>query len=240
MKKLPIIILHGWGLSGSRFAPLVDLLSRAGYSPYAPDFPGFGTSEIPKSAYTLADYSNFLADYITKHTIQRPILIGHSFGGRVALKFQSMYPSVARALILTGTPGYTPVPRKKLMMFVAVAKIGRKIFELPVLRIVQDSVRKWYYYVVGAREFYRADGVMREVFKNVVAEGLEPYMSSVNIPCFLVWGELDRITPVWIAQKMQKVIKGSTLLIIPDTDHGISFKEPALFYKAITNFLRSV
>lgn len=240
MKKPPIIILHGWGLSGSKFAPLVDVLSSAGYDVYAPDFPGFGTAQTPKTAYTLADYSEFLAEYIKNHKIQLPVLIGHSFGGRVALKFQSMHPTIARALILTGTPGYTPVPKRKLMIFVTVAKLGHKVFELPILQIFQDSVRKWYYYAVGAREFNRATGIMKEVFKNVVRESLEPYMRSVNIPCLLLWGALDQITPVWIAQKMHKVIKGSRLIIIPDTDHGISYKMPAVFFEAISKFLQTV
>lgn len=240
MRKPSIIILHGWGLSGSKFAQLAELLSVKGYDVHAPDFPGFGSSAAPKTPYTLGDYANFLGSYIKKNIIQNPILIGHSFGGRVALKFQAMYPTVSRALILTGTPGYTPVPRRKLIIFITIAKIGHKIFDLPVLRLVQDSVRKWYYYVVGAREFYRADGVMKQVFKNIVEERLDAYMQCVTIPCLLVWGASDQITPVWIAQKMQKAIKGSKLVIIPDADHGVSYKMPEKFVDATAIFLQTI
>lgn len=240
MKKQPIIILHGWGLSGERFGPLASLLSKEGYETYAPDLPGFGTSATPKRAYVLGDYASFVHSYMAAKHIQNPILIGHSFGGRVSLKFQMLYPAESKAVILTGTPGFTPVPRKKLVFFVAAAKIGKCFFQLPILNIIYDSVRKWYYYVVGARDFYRAQGVMRDIFKNIVQEELETSMRAVGVPCLLVWGALDRITPVWIAEKMEKTITGSRLVVIPDCDHGVSYKMPEVFVKAINPFLRSL
>jgi pimeloyl-ACP methyl ester carboxylesterase len=240
MKKPPIVILHGWGLSGSKFQPLVSLLVKKGYTVFAPDFPGFGSEAPPASAYHLSDYASFVATYLKKHHIVDPIFIGHSFGGRVSLKFSAMFPGLVRAYILTGTPGFTPVPRKKLMVFIAVAKIGNWIFQLPGFRLVQDSVRKWYYYVVGAREFYRANGVMRQVFKNIVEERLDALMVAIHVPCLLVWGQEDQITPTWIAKRMHETIEKSQLIILPDADHGVSFREPERFVDAIVPFLKTI
>jgi pimeloyl-ACP methyl ester carboxylesterase len=81
---------------------------------------------------------------------------------------------------------------------------------------------------------------MRQTFKNVVAEGLESYMKNVSVPVLLAWGAEDRITPIWIARRMKEVIKGATLSIIPDTDHGVSYKHPDLFVSAIQPFLTTV
>ena len=238
--KYPIVILHGWGLSEKRFAPLTTALQKSGYQVHSFDFPGFGESLIPKDPMTLVDYTAFLADYLSKHKIQKPILLGHSFGGRVALKFQEVYPGRTKALVLTGTPGFTPTPRRRLMFFIALAKVGKFIFSLPGISYIQDSVRRWYYYLVGAREFYRAEGSMRATFKNIVAEPLEKPMKAVRVPTLLVWGALDQITPVWIAKKMHEVIVGSQLIIIPEANHGVPYREPALFIKTIRPFIDAV
>lgn len=240
MKKSPVVILHGWGLSGAVFAPLALELTRNGYKAYAPDFPGFGKTEIPGSPLTLIDYTDFLKVFLETNNIEDPVLVGHSFGGRVALMFNKRYPKKIRALILTGVPGFTPIPKRKLAIFIAVAKIGRLLFSVPPMLLFQDQVRRWYYYVVGAKEFFRAEGAMRETFKRIVQEDLVASMEAISIPTLLIWGELDIIVPPSIAERMHRVIEGSELIIIPDSDHGVSFKEPKRFVHHVKRFLESL
>lgn len=240
MKKYPLVVLHGWGLSGARFAPLATILARLGYIVSAPDLPGFGKAEIPARPLTLTDYADFLLDYLKTNKIKRPVLIGHSFGGRVALKFNHLYPNRIRALILTGVPGFTPIPKRKLAVFIAAAKIGGFLFAIPPMSLFQEQVRRWYYYVVGAKEFFRAEGAMRETFKRIVAEDLVDCMAAISIPTLLVWGELDSIIPTIIAQRMHRAIEGSELVIIPNSDHGVSFKEPEKFVSYVRRFLESL
>ncbi|OGG11272.1 hypothetical protein A2Z00_02180 [Candidatus Gottesmanbacteria bacterium RBG_13_45_10] len=240
MKKLPIVVLHGWGLSSERFQPLVRELNKAGYAVYAPNLPGFGDSRMPSRALNLQDYVEFLHTYLGDKRIKQPVLIGHSFGGRVSLKYEYMYPKSARALILTGVPGFTPVARKKLILFIAMAKLGKVIFSLRLLRGLKDKAQEWYYYLVGAKEYYRAKGAMRETFKNVVREDLLPYMKSVRTPCLLAWGESDIITPVSIAYRMKEVIKNAQLRVVSGVDHGLPYKHPELFVTTIKPFLETL
>lgn len=228
-----LVILHGWGLSKDRYAGLVRELEKKKISVLSLDFPGFGSTDPPDTPLTLSDYAEYLHTYLTKHRVHQPILLGHSFGGRVALKYQYLYPEGVRGLILTGTPGYTPVPKRKLMLLVAVAKIGKIFFNIPF-------IRNWYYYVAGAREYYRAQGPMKETFKNIVGESLVPYMETVHIPTLLVWGEGDIITPLWIARKMKEKIKNARLIVIPQSDHGVSYKQPEIFTEKIYDFVRSL
>lgn len=240
MNKQSVIILHGWGLSGGRFNELKEEFASKGYRVFTPDLPGFGKSEAPRKAFYLADYAEFLYDFMKNNDIKNPILVGHSFGGRVSLKFQMMFPRSVRALILTGTPGFTPTPRKRLMVFIALAKIGKAISSVWPLNLLQERIRTWYYYAVGAREFTKAEGVMRDVFKHVVAEDLAPYMKTVNAPCLLVWGQDDRITPLWIAERMKERISGAKLIVIPESDHGVSYKQSKRFMVVIEGFLKSL
>jgi pimeloyl-ACP methyl ester carboxylesterase len=225
--KHPIVILHGWGLSAKVFEPLARALRTHGYQVYIPDFPGFGNTGIPAKPLFLKDYVEFLSGYMEKKNIRRPIIIGHSFGGRVALKYQFLHPTNVTALILTGTPGFTPVAKK---VFIVIAKIGKLFFNIPV-------IRNWYYYAVGARDYYRARGVMKDTFKNIVREDLVPYMRSVRVPTLLVWGEHDIITPIWITEKMRDTIKKAKLIIIPNSDHGVLYKNPKEFVATIYDFL---
>jgi len=238
--KSPIVILHGWGLSGKTFFPLAETLKKQGNLVYAPDLPGFGETKMPEKPLTLSDYAHFLDEYLKKNRIKHPILIGQSFGGRVSLKYNELYPNSVRALILSGTPGFTPIPKKKLFLFIFLAKIGKLLFSIPPLNLMQDAVRKWYYYAVGAKEFFRAEGAMRETFKRIVKEDLVKAMEAVEIPTVLLWGEYDIIVPVSIAQRMHQVIAGSELIVIPQADHGVPFKQPEVFASYVKRFLKEV
>lgn len=233
-----IIILHGWGLSGEIFAPLAAAFSTMGFTVHSPDLSGFGKSSVPNKPYLLSDYAHDVDVYCRRHGIKRPILVGHSFGGRVALKYASLFPTKAYALILSGTPGLSPVSRNRLLFFILLAKIGGFIFSLPPLNLVSNFVRRWYYYAVGAKDFFRAEGVMRETFKGVVAEDLVPIMETLAIPVLLLWGELDVLVPTPIAAAMEHTITGSKLIIIPGADHGVPFKEPTIFAGYVEKFLR--
>lgn len=235
-----IVILHGWGLSGKTFAPLVKSLKNLGYRVWAPDMPGFGDTRTPDKPLTLNDYAKFLDDYLRIHSIEQPILIGHSFGGRVSLKYNELYPNNVRVLILSGTPGFTPIPKKKLLLFITLAKIGKLLFSIPPFSLVQDAVRKWYYYVVGAKEFFRAEGAMRETFKNIVSQDLLTAMECVNIPTLLLWGEYDIIVPISIAERMHRIISGSELIVIPEADHGVPFKQPEVFASYVNRFVKAL
>lgn len=240
MNRSAVVILHGWGLSGKTFIPLAEELKKCGYRVWTPDLPGFGEFGMPEHPLTLTDYTRFLDEYIKKNHIEHPILIGHSFGGRVSLKFNELYPNRVRVLILSGTPGFTPIPKKKLILFISLAKIGKLLFSIPPLTLVQDAVRRWYYYVVGAKEFFRAEGTMRETFKHIVKEDLVAAMEAVDVPTILLWGEYDIIVPVTIAERMHQVIAGSELIVIPEADHGVPFKQPEVFASYVRRFLKEV
>lgn len=240
MKKRSIIVLHGWGLSGEKFKGLVDSLSVLKYEVFTPDLPGFGDSKMPEFVYSLSDYSDFLHTYMSKNHIVRPVLIGHSFGGRVSLKYTQLHPENVYALILTGTPGFTPVPSMRLKLFIMVAKIGKFFSSVWPVSIIQDFIRRRYYYAVGARDYYRASGVMRDIFKKIVQEDLVVPMKSVHVPCALLWGESDRITPLWIAEKMKEYIKNSSLTVFSGADHGVSYKQPELFASKVHTILAAI
>lgn len=238
--KPTVVILHGWNLSGERFTPLAQSLRKFGYKVFTPDLPGFGEEKAPLQPWHVVEYARFLDTYLRTNRISKPVLIGHSFGGRVALTYAYSFPRNVSSLILSGTPGFTPVPKKRLVFFIVLAKIGGFLFSVPPLSLFEDWVRRWYYYAVGAREYFRAEGSMRQTFKNIVQDDLVVAMEALAIPCLLLWGEYDIIVPPAIAQRMKDVIPQATLKIIPEADHGAPFKQPDVFASYVDNFLQKL
>lgn len=239
-QKSTIVILHGWGLSKKKFEPLTQELESRGHKVASLDFPGFGESKIPVKPFTLTDYAEYLYSFLEKEHIKYPIFIGHSFGGRVALRFSSLYPKSVRALILTGTPGYTPISRKKIILFVTLAKIGKGVLSFPTFSFLIEPIRKWYYYVVGAKEFSRAEGTMRDTFKNIVSEPLVEDMKHVSVPTLLLWGEHDIIVPIRIGIKMKTTIVGSEFQMVEGADHGVPFKKVKEFTDIVESFIKTL
>lgn len=240
MKKKPtIVLLHGWALTGDTFLPLADALRLLGYRAVFPDLPGFGSAKLPKKPWGLKEYAEYLHEYLQKHNIKKPVLFGHSFGGRVSLKFQQLYPDEISALVLSGTPGYTPASRWRMVIGFVVSKFGAALFSLPPFRLIEDRVRLFWYRLIGARDFLRSQKVMRDTFKKIVTESLISSMQAVRCPCLLVWGEFDRIVPVGIARRMEKTIPGARLVVVPDARHGVPFKKPNDVAKVVADFFEN-
>lgn len=235
-----IILLHGWGkctTARSYYSKTVKDFEKKGYRVYVPDMPGFGKAKAPTYPLTLQDYVDFLHSYIKENNIIKPVLIGHSFGGRVIIKYISSYDTDVKSIILSGTPGFTPIKKSKLIASLILAKIGGFIFSLPGLSIFEEKIRSWFYYIVGARDYYRAEGAMRETFKNIVREDLKMQMKKIHLPTLLIWGDEDIIVPVKIAHLMKKTIPNSKLVVLPHGKHSVLIDDPETFVKEVCLFL---
>ncbi len=237
MKNFPVVILPGWLLSSERYAELTKEFTDSGFKTYVVDFPGFHPKYPLTRTLNLADYVKFLQKYLRLHKIERAIFVAHSFGGRVAFKYLSQEPRKAAALIITGTPGFLTVSRIKLRFYFYLAKFGGALFSIPLVDKIKDPIRKVFYKLVGAKDFYHAQGFTRETFKKIIAEELVEYMRKMHVPTLLVWGEKDKTVPVKIARRMQKVLFKSELVIVPTVGHMLPCKEPEVFVHEVNKFL---
>ena len=228
---MDVMILHGWPLSGATFAPLSRALATKGYHAFAPDMPGFGNAKLPNKPYHLDDYVSFIQQYAAMHKLKKFILIGHSFGGRIALKFARTNSGMVERLILSGVPGFLPVDKSKVTFFLILAKLGTFIFSLSILAPFAHMARKILYRAARAGDYLKAEGVMRATFIHVIREDLEPTMKEITNPTLLVWGANDFVVPVRVARKMASTIHGSSLHIVTDSGHGLPYQEPELFIK---------
>lgn len=232
MKK-NIIILHGWGLNGSKYSQLTKILEEKGYKVYSPDLPGFGHEPLKSDRTNLDDYVSFLEYFIKKNKIQSPILIGHSFGGRVALKYSWRNKNVSK-LILTGVPLIRNLSFKKKIQFIAARYLGKTLNVLPKNK--KQFIRKIFYFMIGEWDYYNS-GKLKEVFKNIIGEDLIGYIKNLNTPTVLVWGEDDKITPVYLIKKINKIKKDIKFLVVPGIGHKLPYENANLFYEKIKLYL---
>lgn len=185
--KKQTIFLHGWGLDRSSLISISEKLKN--YNNILLDLPGFGKTALPKRAWGSFDY----AKYIKQNYLQKPsVLIGHSFGAKIAVKIASNYPELIDKIILIASAGL----RKKISFKRLIRKILKK-----------------------SSQDYNNAGALKPILSKVVREDLTQDLKKIKCPVLLLWGAEDKETPLWIAKKMVKLIKNSKLIIMPGINH---------------------
>ncbi len=235
--KIPIIILHGWAkdMTGDRYHELKNILEKHHYSVYSPDLPGFGKEKLQKEVMTVDDYVDFLKSFAREQKHKKIILIGHSFGGRIATKFAYLHPDIVQKLVITGSP----LTKRKLSLKKSIARVvaaSGKIALSYFPQNTQNLFKKLLYKSIGEWDYYKS-GNLRETFKAIVREDLSSILPGISVPTIIVWGEHDTFVPVSDAQDISRRIPNSRLVIIPDASHKLPYENPIAFYKAISSFL---
>lgn len=233
--KLPIIILHGWGLRGSIYDGVKKLLEKEGFKVFVPDLPGFGLEPLRSQTMILDDYVDFVDEFLKSNKIVKPIIIGHSFGGRVALKYAFKYPQKINKIVLAGAPVIHSRVFKRKISFIAAIAGGQLFRFLP--KENKDFLRKLLYFLIGEWDYYKA-GLLKQVFKNIINEDLVFYAKNVKVSVLLVWGENDKVVPVSDMKKIVKIIPHATFSVIKDAGHKLPYENPEAFVKAIRPFLQ--
>lgn len=233
----PVLILHGWGSSSRSFDIVSKLLTEKGYQIFVPDLPGFGSAQAPDKPWPVDDYVNFVFNFAKVQDLDKFVLLGHSFGGQIGVKFAFKYPEKLSGLILYAAAAVRRKPGIKEKIFLALSKIGGFIFSLPILDLFRDLTRKILYYLSGSRDYYRAQGVMKEIMQKTIQEDLSPILRDINLPTLIIWGEKDKITPLADGQIIKKSIKNSELVVISGAGHSPHKEHPQEFIGAILPFL---
>ena len=211
-----IILLHGWGTDLSSFDPIANELEEK-FKIYKLDFPGFGKSDPPQTVWGVEDYTKFLEKFVLENNISDPIIIGHSFGGRVALLYSSR--NNVKKLILFDAAGVKPKRPLKYYIKVYSFKLFKKILPVIIGKTKADEKINQYRKQTGSSDYNNAVGIMRNILVKVVNEDLKHVMPNIKAPTLLIWGEHDTATPVSDAKIMEKLIKDSGLVVIKNAGH---------------------
>ncbi len=203
-----ILLLHGWGQNIEMMKFIGDRFSNK-YRITILDFPGFGESMEPNVPWSIEDYALMLEEFVKKVGIKKPIVIGHSFGGRVAIRYSALN-SIER-LVLFGSPCIRIQEELSLSV-----KFLKKLKTLPGMDAIGEKMKKY----IGSRDYKAASPIMRQTLVNVVNEDLSNYARKIKVPTLLVWGEEDREAPVSDARELEKIMCDAALIVLPGTHYA--------------------
>ncbi len=250
----PLLLIHGYGAGSWVWEKQMDILSR-NYKVYALDIIGYGFSDRPRIEYTPETYIHFLRDFMDGLGIERAALIGNSMGGGIAWATAALFPKRVKRLILIDCvpPDVLNQVRNESFRTLAVVK---DIPFLPYLVIASRSKRsvkavlqeclfdrrlitptllnrQW--------ELIRFKGstwVLYSTLKHAKdTSKMGDYLSLINHPTLLIWGERDLVFPPSVGESLHQTIKGSKLHIIKKSGHIPMWETPEEVNQAILSFL---
>jgi pimeloyl-ACP methyl ester carboxylesterase len=229
-----ILLLHGWQDNLHTFDALMPLLSTTNRV-IRLDCPGFGQSEIPERAWDLDNYVKLVENFIQKLHLQVDVLIGHSFGGRIAIKGAADKNLQPNKIVLVNSAG---IAKNKILRN-SVLKIGAKIIGwityIPPFVFWREKWRKKMYESIGSD--YLNAGAMQETFLKIISEDLSASAKKINIPTLLIWGADDTETPLSDGKLFSQLIPNSKLEIINGAGHFVHQKKPEAVAKLIRIFM---
>jgi len=238
-ERLPrLLLVHGLGGSVESWVDVLDHLSR-GFHLIAVDLPGYGQSEKPDASYTIESFADFVCALIEQLKAGSLILAGHSMGGMIAMKTYSKCPEKVKAMILIDAAGVSGT---------AAEKIRRYMSDGWTL----ERLRKFYLDCVLGRVGKLDEARLEEVvqmmedpgFRRAYLRSLEAIskplpeeeIMKIKVPTLIIWGSDDKLTPPEDGVKLNKLIRGSRLVIVEGAGHSPQEETPRKLVQEIEKF----
>ncbi len=234
-----VLALHGWRRTHDDFAGVVGPRSGPGaVGTLAPDLPGFGATTAPAVPWGSGEYAASVADMLERsHDLSAPVVvIGHSFGGRVAVTLAAQRPDLVGGLVLTGAPLIRlPGPAAR------PAAAYRSLRRLHRLHLIGDQRMERARRRYGSEDYRQASGVMRQVLVRLLAEDYTPALASLRCPVELVWGDDDTAAPLEVARTVASTIEAAPasvrLTVCPAAGHLTPLTVPGELRAAVDRLL---
>lgn len=207
-KGKDIVLLHGWGQNIEMMKPLGDLLAD-NYHITIIDLPGFGKSKEPATILDVGDYTEIVHDLLKSLKVVKPTLIGHSFGGRISIRYGASYD--VEKLVLCGAPC---VKTKKNLTL--KEKMLKSVKKLPGMEKLADIAKNY----IGSTDYKNASPMMRNILVKVVGEDLSEYAKKIKVPVILIWGEYDEAVPLEEGRMLEKLLSDGAMIVLPGTHYA--------------------
>jgi pimeloyl-ACP methyl ester carboxylesterase len=230
---VPVVFLHGWGLGQHSYRRTLSRLVAAGCRVYAPGLPAFGgTAELPRRRFSLAGYAEWVDGFLRAVKIEEPVyLIGHSFGGGVAIQTAHDFPERVRTLVLVNSIGGAGSPDRKLwdwgIHFPAdLLPLPHITRVLPV--VLEDAVPNL---LRNPRAMWRVGQLARRADLSLELAELR----ARRLPVVVLWGEQDRIIPKSSFDALCEAIGQAGEVVTGN--HSWLLADPDAFGEVMTNLV---
>ena len=164
-----------------------------------------------------------------------PVLLGHSFGGRVAVCLAAAYPDRVGPLVLTGVPLVRRTPSGRPSLAYRTVKALNRVGIVSDSRLEAEKKRR------GSADYRALSGVMRDILVKVVNESYEVQLQQLRSPVHLVWGEFDGEVPLVVAETARDIMEEAgvevTLTVVPGVGHLTPVEAPDQLRQAVVEAL---
>jgi pimeloyl-ACP methyl ester carboxylesterase len=242
----PLVLVHGYvGDARGTFGAQIDELSDE-FTVVAWDNPGSGRSDDPPEEWNLADFADCLAAFIEAVGIERPHLLGLSFGGGLAIEFYRRHRAVPRSLILAdayaGWRGSLPPDevQKRLDQVLALADLPPEQFVgfvAPTMFSPAAPAALTEAFAKNISSFHPSG--LRTMARAFASVDLREFLPTMQIPTLLLYGEEDMRAPPSVAREMHDAVPGSKLVMLPGVGHLSSIEGAERFNLEVRRFIRS-
>jgi pimeloyl-ACP methyl ester carboxylesterase len=254
-----LLLLHGLGCTHRTWLPVIDSLARR-YTVIAPDLLGHGESDKPRGDYSIGAFANGMRDLLTVLEIDKVTVVGHSFGGGVAMQFAYQFPERTERMVLVGSGGLGPEvsPAVRAITTTGFYQV-RGALTLPGVRHVGTAGLKALSRT-RLKEFRDFDEVA-EIFQSfrdpaaraairhvvravvdwqgqIVSMADRAYLTEA-MPICVVWGADDRVIPVSHAARAAELAPGARVEVIANAGHFPHKDHPERFVRILHDFVRT-
>lgn len=220
-----VLMLHGWGSNMQTFDGLAKELSRK-FKVVRLDLPGFGSSQAPKTAWNLDDYAVFLDAFVDKISLAGLHgLIGHSLGGRLAIRAQATKHALSSKLVLLASHGIANPHSPRLVAYRWLAKVLKvALLFLPTAQ--RSKVRQRFYERIGSTDYLQVTPAMKQTFQNIINQDLRSDAATLAADTLLVYGTQDDQTPPKFGLIFAETIPKSHLELVDGAGHYVHIDQP--------------
>jgi pimeloyl-ACP methyl ester carboxylesterase len=229
-----MIMMHGWGCKASTLAILENVAVEQ-HTVYNLDLPGFGESEEPTEVWGIEEYTEMLEDFVKQLGIEKPILLGHSFGGRISILYASR--NDVDKVVLVDAAGVKPKRTVKYYYKVYSFKMAKRLAYIFLNKDKAEKVINKWRGKAGSSDYSQASAKMRAIMSRIVNQDLCKFMPKIKAPTLLIWGENDKATPISDAKKMEKLIPDAGLVSFPGAGHYSFIDNPYQSCAVLRSFI---
>ena len=202
-----ILYLHGWGQNIEMMEPIANPFEKTNRIIIL-DLPGFGSSEEPKTSWTLDEYVEMIHNLLEKLNVKKPNIVGHSFGGKLGLLYASKYET--KRLVLLASPYKVEYKKQPLKV-----RIYKKVKKVPFLKGLAEIMKN----KIGSTDYKNATPRMREILVKHVNNDLTEDVKKIKCPTLIIWGTNDAAVKVDEAYELENLINDSGVVIYEGCTH---------------------
>ena len=224
-KENTLVFLHGWGQNIQMMLPIANAFTKDN-NVLVIDLPGHGKTKEPTYAWELDKFVDMLHELLSFLKIKNPILIGHSFGGKISIIYASKYK--VKKLVLLSSPYKVHIKNQPLKV-----RVLKKLAKVPGLKSIAEYFKKH----IGSTDYKNASPLMRDILVKHVNTDTTENCKKINVPTIIIWGTNDVTETIDNAYEIEKLIKDSAVIPYENKSHFAYLEDKQKTINIIKSFI---